>query len=290
MDQTVHAGNDLSKRAEGHQLDDADVGHVADLVGVHEHIPGILGAVLHAERDLVLLGIEGENVHVEMIADRDDLGGILDAAPAQLGDVDHTVHAADIDEHAVAGHGLDHAVIVLADLDVGPDLSLRGRTGLVLHSLDGADDAAAGTVDLGDAELNALLDELAQVAVLGQTALGSGNEHTHALDGNDDAALVFFGDDALENSLVLNGILDVLPDLDRVEALLGKGGIALHVVDADDVGLDLVADMDDVLDLGVGIAGKLADGNVARLLAAQVDLDLGRTDGRDDTGHLISCI
>ena len=140
------------------------------------------------------------------------------------------------------------------------------------------------------AELNALLDELAQIAVLGQTALGSGNEHTHALDGNDDAALVFFGDDALENGLVLNGILDVLPDLDRVEALLGKGGIALHVVDADDVGLDLVADMDDVLDLGVGIAGKLADGNVARLLAAQVDLDLGRTDGRDDTGHLISCI
>ena len=136
----------------------------------------------------------------------------------------------------------------------------------------------------------ALLDELAQVAVLGQTALGSGNEHTHALDGNDDAALVFFGDDALENSLILNGILDVLPDLDRVEALLGKGGIALHVVDADDVGLDLVADMDDVLDLGVGIAGKLADGNVARLLAAQVDLDLGRADGRDDTGHLISCI
>ena len=204
--------------------------------------------------------------------------------------MDHAVHAANIDEHAVAGHGLDHAVIVLADLDVGPDLSLRGRTGLVLHSLDGADDAAAGTVNLGDAELNALLDELAQIAVLGQTALGSGNEHTHALDGNDDAALVFFGDDALENGLVLNGILDVLPDLDRVEALLGKGGIALHVVDADDVGLNLVADMDDVLDLGIGIAGKLADGNVARLLAAQVDLNLGRTDGRDDTGHLISCI
>ena len=64
----------------------------------------------------------------------------------------------------------------------------------------------------------------------------------------------------------------------------------LNVLDADDVGLDLVADMDDVLDLGVGIAGKLADGNVARLLAAQVDLDLGRADGGHDTGHLISCI
>ena len=32
VDQAVHAGNDLGKGAEGHQLDDADIGHVAHLV------------------------------------------------------------------------------------------------------------------------------------------------------------------------------------------------------------------------------------------------------------------
>ena len=51
-------GNDLSESAEGHQLDDADVGNVADLVGVHEHIPGVLGAILDAEGNLALLGVE----------------------------------------------------------------------------------------------------------------------------------------------------------------------------------------------------------------------------------------
>ena len=39
VDQAVHAGHDLGKGAEGHQLDDADSGHVAHLVLVHEHVP-----------------------------------------------------------------------------------------------------------------------------------------------------------------------------------------------------------------------------------------------------------
>ena len=45
----------------------------------------------------------------------------------------HTVHAADVHEHAVGGHGLDGAGVVLAHLDVLPDLSLGSLTGLVGH-------------------------------------------------------------------------------------------------------------------------------------------------------------
>lgn len=67
----------------------------------------------------------------------------------------------------VRGHGLDNAVIVLADLDALPDGGLSSLTLLVQHGLDGADDAAAGTVDLGHAELDLLLDHLAKVGVLG---------------------------------------------------------------------------------------------------------------------------
>ena len=290
MDQAVHAGNDLSESAEGHQLDDADVGNVADLVGVHEHIPGVLGAILDAEGDLALLGVEGDDVHVEVIADGDDLGRVLDAAPAQLGDVNHAVHAADVDEHAVRGHGLDNAVIVLADLDAFPDGGLSSLTLLVQHGLDGADDAAAGTVDLGHAELDLLLDHLAKVGVLGHTALRSGHEDAHALDRDDDAALVHFGHDAFEDGLVLNGSLDVLPELDRVETFLGEGGVAFHVVDADDISFDLVADLDDILGLDIGVVAQLGNRDVTRLLAADVDLNFGRADGRDDAGHLISCI
>ena len=225
-----------------------------------------------------------------MIADGDDLGGVLDAGPGQLGDMYHTIHAADVHEHTVGSHGLHGAGVVLADLDVVPDLRLGGLTGLVLHGTDGTHHAAAGTVDLGDAQGDGLADHLAQLSAAGLAGLGSGHEHAHALDVDDDAALVLLGDLALQGGLVLAGLCDVVPHLHGVQTLLGQHGIALHVVDADDVSLDLVADLHHVLGLDVGISGQLVDGNIASLLAAQIHLHLGRANGRYDTGYLLSCI
>ena len=105
----------------------------------------------------------------------------------------HTIHAADVHEHTVGSHGLHGAGVVLADLDVVPDLRLGGLTGLIGHGLDGADDAAAGTVDLGDPQGHGLADHGAQLSAAGQTGLGSGHKHAHALDINDDTALVLLG-------------------------------------------------------------------------------------------------
>ena len=130
----------------------------------------------------------------------------------------------------------------------------------------------------------------AELSAAGQTGLGSGHEHAHALDVDHDAALVLLGDLALQSSLLLTGLLDVLPDLDSVQTLLGQHGIALHVVDADDIGLDLVADLHHILRLHAGIGGQLVDVDITCLLAAQVNLHLGGTDGSHDTGYLLSCI
>ena len=246
--------------------------------------------ILHAQRDLALLGIEGNDIHVQRIANGDDLGGVLDAAPAQLGNVDHAVHAADIHEHTVGGHGLDDTVIVLAHLDVVPNLSLSGLTGLILHGTDGTHHAAAGTVDLGDTQGDSLADHLAELSAAGLAALGSGDKHTHALDIDHDAALVLLSDLAFQRGLILAGLCDVIPHLDSIQTLLGQHCIAFHIVDADDVRLDLVADLHHVLRLDIGISGQLVNGNIASLLAAQIHLHLGGTDGRHDTGYLLSCI
>ena len=202
----------------------------------------------------------------------------------------HAVHAADVHEHTVGGHGLDGTGVVLAHLDVGPDGLLRGLAGLVGDGADGANHPAAGTVDLGDAQLDLLLDHSGEISAPGLAALGSGNEHPHALDGHHDAALVLLGDNALQDSLVLHGLLDVLPDLHGVQTLLGQLGIALDVVDADDVSLDGIAHLDDILGLGVGVVRKLAELDVGCLLGAHIHLHLGGGNGRYDTGDLLSCI
>ena len=290
MDQAVHAGNHLSKGAEGHQLDDADIGHVAHAVLVHEHVPGVHAVILDAQRDLALLGIEGDDIDLHGVAHLADLRGGLDAAPAQLGDMYHAVHAADVHKHAIAGHGLHGAGIALALFDGAPDLLLSSPAGLVSDRADGAHHAAAGAVDLGDAQLDLLALHLREIGAPGLAALGGGNEHPHALDGHHDAALVLLGDDAVQHRLILHGLLDVLPDLGGIQTLLAQFGVALHVVDPDHPGLDLVAHMDNVLGLHAGVVAQLAELDVGGLLGADIHLDLSGGDGGDNAGHPIAVI
>ena len=290
MDQAVHTGHNLGKGTEGHQLDDTDRGHIAHAVLVHEHGPGINAVILDAQGDLVLLRVKGDDVHIHGVADLADLRGGLDAAPAQLRDMYHAVHTADVHEHAVAGHGLHGAGVVLADLNAAPNSFLSGLTGLVSDRADGADHTAAGTVDLGDTQLNLLALHGRQVSTAGLAALGSGHEHADTLDRHHDTALVLLGDGAFHDGLLFHSGLDVLPDLDGVQTLLAQLGITLHVVDADDIGLDLVADLDDILGLRSGIIRQFAHLDVSGLLGAHIHLDLGGGDGRDDAGYLLSCI
>ena len=287
VDQAVNAGDDLGKSTEGHQFDDLDGGHVAHGILLGEYGPRLLRVILHAQRDLLLLGVEGDDVHIHGVAHGDDLGGVLDAGPGQLGDVDHAVHAADVNESAVRGQALDGAGVVLAYLDVVPHLSGGGGTGLGGHGTDGADHAAAGTVDLSDAQLHALLDHLGQVGAAGLAGLGSGDEHPDALDVGHQATLVLLGDDTLEHVLVLNGVLDGLPVLLGVQTLLGQLDHAVAVADQHDVGLDLLADLADVLDLDIGIVAQLRKGDVAGILDTQFDLHFSRRDRDDGASDLI---
>ena len=65
---------------------------------------------------------------------------------------------------------------------------------------------------------------------------------------------------------------------------------ALDIVDADDAGLDLVADVDHVLDLEGAVVGELGDGDVSGVLGAHINGDFGGRDGDNITGNSVSVI
>ncbi len=289
MDKTVNTVYNLSKCAEGHELDDLDLRHVANGVLVGEQRPWVGLGILVAERDLALVLIEVDNINLYLVTDGEDLRGLVDAAPAQLRDMDHTVNAADIDECAVAGEGLDNALVLLADLDLVPD-GLSALTALSLRdTADGADNALASLVDLSDLEADSLLEEPRQIGLTREIGLRGGNEHAHALDHDDNAALVLFGDNAFENGAVVNCGLDVIPHLRRVETLLGELCGTLNVIDSDNNSLDGVADLDNVFDLDA-VVGKLGRGDEAGVLGAEIDADLSAGDRNDNASYLISII
>src|SRR5439155_11039219 len=76
------------------------VGQVADHAGdlrarrvaLGDLVPGVGLHLLDAERDLLLFLVDVEDLHLDLLADLDDLAGVADAlGPAHLADVDQTL-------------------------------------------------------------------------------------------------------------------------------------------------------------------------------------------------------
>ena len=204
--------------------------------------------------------------------------------------MDHAVHTADIHESAVRSQGLHGAGVALAVLDLGPDLLGRGGPFGTGDPADGAHHPAAGAVDLRDDQTDLLLEQLAHRGLPGQAGLRGGDEHPHALDRDDHAALVVLGDEALHHGLILPGGLDLLPALVDVQAALGQLDQTVTIADLHDDGLDLVAHLHDVLHLDGGVVAQLSESDVARVLDAQLHLDLGGRDRHNGARDLIPII
>ena len=92
-----------------------------DLLAGRERLFGVVPRVflrlLEAERDALGLGVVLEDLDGDLVADLEELGRVVDAAPAHVGDVEQAVDAAEVDERAVLGDVLDDALDDLALLE-----------------------------------------------------------------------------------------------------------------------------------------------------------------------------
>jgi hypothetical protein len=173
-------------------------------------------------------------------ADVHDLGGVADAAPRHVGDVEQAVEPAQVDEGAEVGDVLDHA---LADL---PDEQLLHQRLALLLALGLEDHAArhhdvpAALVELDDLELVGLADEVLDVRDPAERDLRAGQEGVHAHQVDRDAALDLADERALDRRRP-RGLADLLPDPQEVGLLLGEDDDAVVVLEALQQDLDLFA-------------------------------------------------
>src|SRR4051794_4866085 len=110
VDQAFDARLDLDERAVVGDVGDLAEQSRALRVAARDAVPRVVAELLDAERDAVLLGVELEHLGVELLADLDHFARVTDAAPSHVGDVEQAVDAAEVDERAVLGDVLDHAV------------------------------------------------------------------------------------------------------------------------------------------------------------------------------------
>src|SRR5207237_8480810 len=102
--------------------------------GVHPAaLPRVCSELLHAERDALRLRVEANDLDLDGLADIQRLGGMIDAAPGDVGDVQQAVDPAEIDEGAVIGDVLDDAGEDLALLEAGDQLRALLGPALLEH-------------------------------------------------------------------------------------------------------------------------------------------------------------
>ena len=270
MDQALDAGLQLHERAIV-----GDVRHGA----LETRADGILGLdagpriglqLLHAEADALRLGIDAHDLHLDRVADVDDLARMIDAPPGHVGDVQQAVDAAQIDERAVVGDVLDEAVDDLAFGQLGDDLGAllgaRGFQDLAARY----DDIAATAVHLQDLEGLRRVHERAHVAHGPHVDLAARQERHGAVEVDGEAALDLVEDDAFDLFLVVELLLEADPAFLAPRLVARQHGFAERVLRALDVDLDGVADLELAL-----LAGQAEFAQLHPAFHLQSDVDDG---------------
>ena len=288
VDQALDAGLELDEGAVIGDVGDAAAELGVDRVLDLDALPGIGFELLHAQADALGLEIEADHLDAHGLADVDRLGGVVDAAPGHVGDVQQAVDAAEIDEGAVIGDVLDHALEHLAFLEVGDQFLARLGPGLLQHGAPRDHDVAPVAVHLEDLEGLRRAHQGRDVAHRPDVDLAARQKGHGAgkIDGK--AALDAAEDDAADALVLLEGDLELGPGLLAPRFFTTEHGLALQVLHALEIDLDGVAK----LDLG-GLAGnrELLQCHPSLGLEAHVDhrhvvLD-GNHGARNDPAHQI---
>jgi len=239
----------------------------ADRELLHRHAPRIRGKLLHPQRDPLFLEVQVEDLHVDLVAHAEHVGGVLDTPPGDVRDVQQAIDPAQVHEDAVLGDVLDRADQYLALVDGGQG---RGALGLALFFQQhppGQHDVAAFAVVFENFEIEGLADHFIQVADGPQVRLGAGQKRQDP-DVDGEAALDAAGDGAGDRAVVVVALLDAFPHLDVGGLVLGQDDALVLVVPP------FHHDLDGVADLGGDAAvfpPELIDADLALGLVADVD-------------------
>ena len=218
----------------------------ADRVLLRNERPRVDLDLLHTEGDFLLLLLDLEDDHLDLVADRDDLVRVVDALrPRHLGDVNETLDARlELDEGTVREHVDDLAADARADGVLGLDR----RPGALFLLLETERDALLLLVDLEHLDLDLLIDreELRGVIDTTPAHVGDVEETVETAQVDEGAEL----GDVLDDTLADLADLDVLEErLLLLVALFLDQATARHddvharFVDLDDLALDLLPDV-----------------------------------------------
>src|SRR5207302_2044470 len=242
--------------------------------------------LLHAERDALRLGVEADDLNLDVLPDIQSLGGVIDATPRDVGDMQQSVDAAEIDKSAVIGDVLDDAVEDLALLEAGDELGALLGTAFLEDGAARHDDVAARAVHLEDLEGLRRSEQRSDIAHRPDVDLAAGQKRDGAVEVDGKPALHAAKNGPGDAVVRLKALLELGPGLLAPRLLARQLGLPVFVLHPFEIHLDGVADID--LELGAS-GGELLERNAALRFQADIDqhgVVLDRDDSALDDGAL----
>src|ERR1700761_1103304 len=268
VDQAFDARLEFDERAVVGDVGDAAVeARVERILGL-DALPRIVEQLLHAERDTVGLVVDLDDLDLHRLTDGQHLGRMVDTTPRNIGDVQQTVDAAEVNERTVIGDVLDDAVDHLTLFEVLHQLLALLGAGLFQDRAAGNDDVAAAAVHLEDLERLRVVHQRSHVADRADVDLRARQEGHGPVEVDGEAALDLVEDDAVDLFVVLERLLQLAPALLAARLVARQRGFAERILDAVEEHFDLVADLQFAITAG---ARKFAQRDAALGLQADVD-------------------
>src|SRR5690554_6309877 len=178
-----------------------DLGHDAGTfrITTGDGDPRIFAQLLQTQGNAVALAVELQHLDVDLVANVDDLGRMLDALPGHVGDVQQAVYAAQVNERTVVGEVLDDTLDNLAFLQGFQQGFALGAVLGFEYGTAGNDNVVALLVQLDDLEFQFLAFQVRGIANRTDIDQGTRQERTDGVDVDGKATLDLAVDDALDD-------------------------------------------------------------------------------------------
>ena len=109
------------KRSERHQFGDVSGSDLTDGVGASKYLPGVFLGGFERQGDAFAVHVHFQHLDGDLLADLHHFAGVVDVLPGQLGDVNETVHPAEIHKRTKVHDGGNNTLADLPLLQVGEE-------------------------------------------------------------------------------------------------------------------------------------------------------------------------
>ena len=242
----------------------------ADRILAFDALPRIVEQLLHAERDAVRLVVDLDDLDLHLLADIEHFGRVIDAPPGDIGDVQQSVDAAEVDERAVVGDVLDDAVDDLTFFEILHQFLTLFRTCLFENRAARDHDVAAAAIHLQDLELLRHIHQRRDIADWTDIDLRSRKERDRAVEVDGEATLDLVENDALDLFGAVEGFLQLAPAFLAARLVARQHGLPERVLHSLQIDFDIIADLELGLPSG---PGEFTQGHAS--FGFQTDVDDG---------------